>query len=246
MTSEARRIPDALLERYLADALPLEAKAHLEATLANSTGDQARLAELRADSAAFLLRRPPSVIVKRFEDAQRRTPRWRWSTLLIPVLAAAAVILMLLRPTEGPYTVKGPPVVVLHRKTANGSVEVSPDVPLAPGDDIRFEVKASASGFLAVLSRDAKGTITVYYPYGGEAAAPYDAHQPLLPGAISLDDTLGREDVYALHSTRAFNLAWALEALQAGRPLEEVAPRSISVGHTFFMKQAAPPQNPQK
>lgn len=58
MNAEPRRIPDALLERYLADALSAEAKARLEATLAVSPRDQERLKELRADSEDFLLRHP--------------------------------------------------------------------------------------------------------------------------------------------------------------------------------------------
>jgi hypothetical protein len=32
--------------------------------------------------------------------------------------------------------------------------------------------------------------------------------EPLLPGAIKLDETMGREDVYPLHSTRPFELVF--------------------------------------
>src|SRR5689334_7559966 len=101
MTPEPRRIPDALLERYLADTLPAEAKARLETTLAASPGDQARLAELRADSAAFLLQHPPGSLVARFQEESGRAKWWRRPMLLAPLLAAtaaAAVVLMLLPP----------------------------------------------------------------------------------------------------------------------------------------------------
>lgn len=249
MTPEPRRIPDALLERYLADALPAEAKARLEATLAASPGDQARLAELRADSAAFLLRHPPGPLVARLQEDARRAKRWRWPMLLAPLsaaTAAAAIVLALLPPTDEPYTTKGSMILVLHRKEGEGSVTVPRDGPVAPHDSIRFEVKAPKSGFVAILGRDPLGITTIYYPFGGSAAAPYDAAQWLLPGAIELDDTPGREDIYALHSTRPFDLAWALEALREGRLLEEVAPAGISVEHTSFVKTPWARQTPPR
>jgi hypothetical protein len=238
LTRFAGQLPEGVLERYLADALDPQAKARVEALLAVSPELRARLDELRADSAAFFVRHPPGPLVARFQEGARRRKWWRWSALLAPVLAAAAVVLLLLpHPVEPWINTKGPVVLVLHRKTDSGSAPVSPEVPLAPGDNIRFEAKASASGFLAVLGKDAKGTVTVYHPYGGTAAAPYDVAQPRLEGAIELDDTLGREDVYALHSTRPFDLGWAVRALTEGRPLTEIAPEGVSVGSTSFTKQ---------
>jgi hypothetical protein len=240
MTPEARRIPDALLERYLTDSLDAEEKARLEACLADSPQDRARLGELRADSAAFLIQHPPALLVSRFQEGQRRALWWRRSALLIPALAAAAVVLVLLPPIEDPYTAKGL-VLVLHRKTETGSLQVPDGGALAPRDSVRFAVKAPVNGFVAVLSRDARGMVTVYYPFKGKTAAAYRATEPMLPGALELDDTLGPEDVYALHSTQPFELKWAVEALKAGRPLAKAAPAGISVGRASFVK-VPPPQ----
>ncbi|HYH97622.1 hypothetical protein [Hyalangium sp.] len=242
MTPEPRRVTDAMLERYLADVLDAEAKARIEAVLARSPELQARVAELRADSGAFFVRHPPGPLVARYREERRRAQWWR-PVLLVPALAAAALVLVLLPPIEdpeGPYTAKGPVLLVLHRKVGESSRPVSPDVPLVPHDVLRFEVKASTSGFAAVLGRDARGTVTVYHPFGGEAGAPYDATQPLLPGAIELDDTLGREDLYVLHSTQAFDVTWAVQALQQNRRLQEAAPDGISVGHVSLVKEAPP------
>ena len=85
-----------------------------------------------------------------------------------------------------------------------------------------------------------KGIVSVYFPYAGAEAAPYDAQAPVLPGAISLDDTLGHEDVYALYSTQPFELGWAIEALEKGQSLEDVAPKGVDVGHSSFTKQLPP------
>lgn len=236
MTPEPRRIPDALLERYLADALSVEAKVRLETTLASSLEDQARLAELRADSAAFLLQHPPGPLVRRFQEDSRRAKWWRRPLLLAPLLAAVAAAAIVLAVQPPPYTIKGSVILVLYRKEGAGSAIVPMDGPVAPHDSLRFAVKGATDGFVAVLSRDPQGALSIYYPFGGSAAAPYDAAQPLLPGAIELDDTLGREDIYVLHSTKPFDVTWALQALRTGRPLSEAAPAGISVGHTSIVK----------
>jgi hypothetical protein len=242
MTSQGRRIPDSLLERYLADALDAKTRAQLEAILADSPGDRAHLEALRADSAAFLIQHPPGPLVERFRQERQRTRRWRWPELLIPTFAAAAIALLVFLPRiiEPTFTTKGPAILVLHRKTDQGSAVVSSNEPLAPGDTLRFEVKASSNGYLAVLGRDAKGVVTVYHPYGGTAAEPFETSQPVLPGAIVLDDTLGREDLYVLHSARPFALQWAIQALEQGRELQKAAPRGVTVGSTFFTKDKTP------
>jgi hypothetical protein len=243
MTSEPRRIPDALLERYLTDALPAAEKARIEAILAASPQDHQQLAELRADSEAFFLRHPPGPLVARFQEQTRRARWWRGSMLLVPVLVAAGIALVVYpRPPpieDPPYIPKGNgAVLTLHRKTAQGSSPVPPPGPLYPHDDVRFTVKGIASGFIAVLSRDGRGTITVYYPFGGQAAAPYDESQHALPRAIKLDDTLGPEDLYVLHSPQPFELPWAVQALIAGTLPQEAKRRDISVGHFAFEKRS--------
>lgn len=253
MTSQARRIPDSLLERYLADALDPLTREQFEGVLANSPVDQARLRELRADSAAFLLQHPPGPLVERFRQQHKRAPWWRrWPVLLAPVAAAVALAVWLLpRPIDDPDIIaKGPPILVVHAQPAKREdygelpehlrpFRVTPDRVLIPGDSISFEVRAASNGFFAVLGLDAKGVVTVYHPWQGTAAKPYDAALPLHPWAFELDHTLGREDVYALHSTQPFELEWAIQALKEGRDLKSVAPEGVSVGSTFFMKAQA-------
>jgi hypothetical protein len=250
MTPGTRRIPDALLDRYLADDLRVEAKARLEATLASSPADQARLAELRADSAAFLVQHPPRILVERFHEKQRRTKVWRWPALRTPELAVVAVVVLVLltfanwpRDPQRGTTAKGL-VFAMYRKVSESSAQVAAGETLAPGDSVGFVVKADKSGFVAVLSKDAKDTVSVYYPYGGAKAAPYDVSQLQLPVAIALDDTLGREDVYALYSTQPFELGWAVQALKSGQPLGKVAPKEVVVVTSYFLKQ--PRANLQK
>jgi hypothetical protein len=246
MTSQARRIPDSLLECYLANALDAHSKARLEMDLASSPADQARLEELRADSAALLIQHPPGPLVERFRKERKRSWWRHWPQVLVPTFAVVLIALLMFRDSiwprviDDPFIPKGAAILVVHRKTDQGSEEVSSSVPVAPGDTIRFEVKAAANGYLAVLGRDARGAITVYHPYGGTAAQRFNVSQPVLPGAFVLDDTLGREDLYVLHSAHPFELGWAIQALEKGRELQKVAPQGVTVGSTFFMKAKAP------
>jgi hypothetical protein len=237
MSPGARRIKDVQLERYLAGDLEAEARGRLEAVLAESEADRARLAELRADSAAFLVKHPPGPLVARYEQESRRGWR-RWPALVAPLVAAlAAVVLVVVWPGEPPYSVKGGVALKVHRKQGEGSAPVEPGGAVAPGDVVSFEVKVGEGGYVAVLGRDAAGAVTVYYPHGGTEAVPYAVESPLLPAAIELDEVKGEEVVYALYSPRPFALGWAVEALRAGRALQEVAPRELAVGRTSWVKR---------
>jgi hypothetical protein len=231
-----------MLEGYLVGALDARARAEVEAVLAESEADRARLEELRAESAAFLIQHPPGPLVARFEDSQRRGWHGRMALLLTPLLAvAAAVTLVVLVPTEDPYRTKGGVALALHRKHGEGSARVTPGETLSPGDSVRFEVRTEGtSGYVAVVGRDAAGVVTVYYPYDGSAAVPHDAREPLLPDAIELGEGDGEEVVYALFSAKPFSLDWAVAALKEGRDLTRAAPGGVSVGRTSFVVRPRP------
>lgn len=91
MTAGARRIPDALLERYLSDSLDAAERARLEMALADSLQDRVRLEELRSDSTAFLIQHPPAPLVARFQEERRRERWWRWLALFTAVLPVAGI-----------------------------------------------------------------------------------------------------------------------------------------------------------
>jgi hypothetical protein len=243
MSTGPRRITEPELEFYLVGALDAEARARVEAVLAESEADRARLEELRAESAAFLVQHPPGPLVERFEVSQRRWRRGLMAAQLTPVLAMAAAVMLvvLFPPTEDLYTTKGGVALTLHRKRGEGSARVTPGETLLSGDLMRFEVRSEeTSGYVAVVSRDAAGVVTVYYPYEGPRAVPYDAKESVLPGAIELGDGDGEEVVYALFSSKPFTLDWAVAALKEGKDLASAAPKGVSVGHSSFVVRPRP------
>ncbi len=217
-----RRVKDALLERYLAQDLAPPARARIEAALNDSPEDRARLDELRADTRAFLLAHPPGQLVAFLE---RRSTGPRWPALLAPLVGAAcaAAFALAVGPAatfrDGPPTsIKGAVVLMVHKKTERGSEPIGPGQVVAPGDAIRFEVRAPHRGFAAMLGHDGRGHVTVHHPFEGTEAAPYDPSEPVLPTAIELDDAPGAERLFAVWSRRPFRLAPLVEAIaRSGR-----------------------------
>jgi len=222
----SRKIPDALLERYLAGDLSAERKSALDAELAQSPEDKARLDELRADSLAFLTRYPSGPLVAKYEASQPRA----WWRPWLPVFAAAAAALLLvvvLKPPEPEMAVKGDLVFSAWTRAGERSQRVRRGQTLSAGDQVRFELKAPRPGYLAILSRDGDGHVSVYHPYGEPQAAPYLPDEAMLPGAIALDAVKGREQVWAVFSEQPFPLAPLLDALEHGGALTPSAQQTI-------------------
>jgi hypothetical protein len=223
-----------MLERYLANDLSPDARAAIDAALTESPELRARLEALRADSAAFFVRYPPGPVAARLEPARRRWLVW------LPVAlasAAAAVVVVLRPPPEDEATTKGSVALAAFRQTADGGAEpLPPGARVRPGDRVRFQVTAP-DGFVAILSRDGAGAVSIYFPFGAATAGAFDARQPLLPVAIALDEVEGRELVWAVHGASAFPLAPLLKQLEAGK---EPSGAGLSVTVLGWEKTAGP------
>jgi hypothetical protein len=212
MSEPHRPLPDALLERYLAGDLSGEALARFEAALAASPAERARVEALRADSAAFLISHPPGRLAAKLEPARRSW--WVWvPAVFVPV--AAALFLFLRTPVEDDSLTKGTVALTAFRQTASGAEALAPGTAVHAADRIRFSVTAG-DGYVAILSKDGSGKVSVYYPYAATQAAPFEARAPLLPGAIGLDDVKGRERLWAVHGARPFELSPLTKQLEAG------------------------------
>lgn len=67
-------------------------------------------------------------------------------------------------------------------------------------DRLQFTYSANEDGYIAVLSRDGAGTVSVYFPDAGDTSWPAAAGENrLLPQSTILDEVPGREQLYALH-----------------------------------------------
>lgn len=211
--SEPRPLPDALLERYLAGDLTGESLAKVERAIAESPSERARVEELRADSAAFLIRHPPGPLAAKLEKPKRRWMLW------VPLATAAAALLIFFvrPPVEPERSVKGSVVLTVFRQRGDAPVEqLENGATVRPGDHVRFSITAPADGFVAVISRDGAGKVSTYHPFGSAQAAPHKAKEPLLQSAIALDDVRGKERVWAVFSEKPFELAPLLQQIERG------------------------------
>lgn len=222
----SRQIKDALLEKYLANAIEENLRAQVEATLATSAADAQRLAELRADSEAFLIAHPPSKILAQVSAKKSGWNAWVPKAFAFSLASALAVgLLVVVRPhentSEADFGIKGGLSWVLYGKLDHETVRLVSGATVRPKTALRFEVFAPKNGYVAVLGKDAWGVVSVYYPFDGKEAAKYDKNAPLLPGAIELDVTLGTEQFFAVYCEKPFEIKPLEKSIQQhGQPTD--------------------------
>jgi len=199
------------LDRWLAGELPASDAAALEVHVHGCARCAEAVAELRAARSEALpalrpVRRPPPRRLGPFPAA------------LAGGLAAAAVLLLFLRPGEGERT-KGSAVSLGMWVQHGGEVRrAGPGDEVAAGDAVRFSVTTPWPAYVAVLSVDAAGRASIYFPDGPAAAPVAPGADVALPLATRLDATVGEERLVALFCDRAVALEPVRAALEAGRP----------------------------
>lgn len=182
------------LDAFALGALDAAAAAEVAAHLAGCEACRSER-DLAADARAEFL----VVVLPRGLRARRRV-RWWW--LAMPVLAIAALLVVLLpRPPADPELgVKGAASWQVFAYRNGRTFAVRDGAQLAAGDRIRFAIATGAARYLLVASVDGRGAITIYHPYGGTRSAPVETALFELDGSIVLDAAPGPERIYALLS----------------------------------------------
>lgn len=146
----------------------------------------------------------------------------------VALAAAAAIALVVVVPrvregVRGPDRIasedigfKGALAVRIVAKRGETQFAVRQGEVLEAGDALRFVVTAPEPGWVAVLSVEATGNVSVFYP----AADPWplridDRGRRELPGSIILDDARGPETYVVLYSAAPFSRAAAERAAAA-------------------------------
>ncbi len=203
---------DALAAGHLVGEGAEQARAHI-AGCARCRGD---LEAAEAACAHFT----HEVLLRTVGTLQVRPAWWRrmWPALVLPALAAAGLLLWLVRRPDvrGPdrdVQIKGAITFQVFAKRGERVFALHDGTTLAPGDRIRFV--AGGARYLLIASVDGGGTPTVYYPYGGTRSAAIASEPSELPGSIVLDAAPGPERVFALFSARPLEAAEVTRALAA-------------------------------
>lgn len=148
-----------------------------------------------------------------------RRPWWQIATPIF-ALAAAAVVLVFIRraPTDDATRLKGGVSIRLFIGHGERIRLAGEREQVAPGDVVQVAYTASAPIFLAVLSRDGAGTVSVYFPERGrEAWRGAPGADVTLPASTVLDDVHGREALHVVICPQAFELAALVRALEEDR-----------------------------
>lgn len=134
---------------------------------------------------------------------------------LAGTFAAAAALLLMLRPatTEAPGTrAKGTARTSFYVKRDERVHLGHASEPLRMGDQLRFAYSTPQPAYLAIISRDATGKRSLFYPSARRAERVEPGDQVLLPSSVTLDDAPGDEHVLSLFCDAPLDLTVLLEA----------------------------------
>ena len=152
----------------------------------------------------------------RVRSTRRARAVWPAAALLA---AAAAVLLFTHRGERAPELesgtrIQGDDSVTLYVQHAGVLRPAQPDEPVEPGDTIQLTTTLAAPRWIAVLSVDGAGVVSVYHgdDPGGAAQTPGD--DVPLPTSVKLDETLGRETIHVLLCRAPLALGPIVEALR--------------------------------
>ena len=96
------------------------------------------------------------------------------------------------------------------RPAASGDV-------VAPGDGLQLTYTLSQRRFFALLGRDARGTVNVFFPDGASMIPLAPGRNVSLPRSTILDDVLGEERLYGVFCERDMLLGPLRDAVLAGQ-----------------------------
>lgn len=222
----SKHLGELALRCYRAGELAPDACAAIERHLAACASCRAKMRVLVEEQRAFEREIPFERFAGGVERAQRvprPRPRRAWAFGLSGVLAAAALALFLVRVSPPAHNrSKGSNAEATARIASAGSSAQRTALPgsqetLAPGDRVRLGYKTADSRYLAAVSVDDDGEVTLLYPQAG-MALPVPATQETVYLPDSLEFTgPGRELVVLFLARDPFAPAAAKQAVKAAR-----------------------------
>ena len=237
------RPTDLEIEMYLVGDLDAEAAGRIDAAAHDDAALARHLAARRADQEAFKLSRPRLTF-----DAAPNTPQRlvrRWANLFAPAglltaTAAVLVTLSVVQPSPGPSSsgvhARGNALVasVIVRRDA-AVFRLTEATPLRPGDLVRIEVSLEAPRACSAIGVDAQGHITSLYD-----REPLTAGKAIFPRSLSLDDSVGAEQIIVGCDVDAATLTAAIAP--QGRGLDAL---NIPLALIAYDKEPAAGESPR-
>jgi hypothetical protein len=214
-------ITDLTFDEWHAGELDEQQVRELQQHVNGCARCQARHQALKMQASDFLGRYPELELPERRKVVPLRPRKaiWAWTTGAAS-LAAAAVLLLVLRPDSGQEVngggtrVKGGSRIGFHVEHDGRVRSGSSGQVVHPGDRLRFVVTTTEPQHVAILSLDAAGAASVYYPSTAISRAfGLVRNQPVETG-VELDATLGRERLWGIFCDEPFDVEPLRQALE--------------------------------
>jgi len=218
-------LSDLCLDERMAGELAADDARAADDHLAGCARCRRRHDELVAGRARFRAAIPPL----------RRRATWRTVAAIGGALAVAASVALVLRaPVVGTRTKGGARLgLVIARGDAMRIASAGERV--HPGDTVSFLVTSARPTYVAVLSRDGAGRLSVYFPSDERTTRVVAGREVQLPRATVLDDTLGIEQLYGVFCDAPVAVDTLRVALTAG-PTEPLLPAGCVVDAAILEK----------
>jgi hypothetical protein len=213
------------LDRLASGTLDAGARATTEAHLAACPSCRQRQQHLADDRARFsadadfLARLAPPADVADVADNVVAFPlRRRLLQAVVPVLAAAATVTIMLRPAAvDETTTKGGAIHEAFVQGATGTRSVVDGARVQAGDVVQFTRTATTAGYVGLFSIDGRGTFSRFVPADGPTLVALQAGTRVaLPQSVQLDGTPGAERFVIVDCDRAIAVDVAANAARTG------------------------------
>jgi hypothetical protein len=223
-------ISDLKFDQWRAGELSADQIGSLEQHLADCDRCRGRCGELEAQARAFLDKYPrwdARPRGARPAPARFRVVMGAWSAAI--GLAAAGLLLWLGRTLPdagddvGSTRVKGGHRIGFFVKHGDHVTPGADGQVVHPGDALRFTVSLTNPSHFAILSLDGTGVASIYYPTGTDSEALGVVREMPLDSSVTLDDTLGKEQLLGVFCEEAFELEPLRSALEQGGRLPELS-----------------------
>jgi hypothetical protein len=146
----------------------------------------------------------------------RRTRMWGRAVAAGAGVAAAASLLIVLRPQAGERSKGSAPELIMYVQHEGEVRRAGPGETVAAGDAVRFATSTPTASYVAVLSLDPQGHGSIYFPLGARAELLPAGHDVPLPLGTRLDATVGEERIVGLFCSAPVELEPVRASIERG------------------------------
>jgi hypothetical protein len=219
----AKAVRNWEMERFLLGELPPGRMAEIRASLLADPELARKIDDLRRSNQDILAHYPAEAILpgarrqaerlgqRQPNDSPGRSSLWRRVLYSAPILAAAAVLLLVVLSDRTPsgIRIKGPDGIdptktqlLIYKKTEAGNVILKDGDTVRAGDLLQLAYVPAGQKYGMILSIDGNGLVTPHYPPDGKSLARLKQEATvLLPNSYELDQAPEFERFFFITST---------------------------------------------